>query len=134
MAATDFIFALTSKNSSNKNCFEVLPTTNLFVSHLALPYIINYLIGWNGSGEFNYNGELVILLSLPLTIHYKVNLCVATAIAIDRLQVMSHKRFQKSFFILLQMNVISRERDFCQSRSKNPGFARESRENPGFAL
>ena len=31
MAATDFIFALTSKNSSNKNCFEVLQTTNLFV-------------------------------------------------------------------------------------------------------
>jgi hypothetical protein len=48
--------------------------------------MIHYIIYWNPV-EFNYNGIRVIALSLPLTIQFKVNLIITSALALDRLQV-----------------------------------------------
>ena len=47
--------------------------------------MIHYLWYWNPV-ELNYNGIVVVTLSLPLTIQFKVKLVIAAAIAVDRLQ------------------------------------------------
>jgi hypothetical protein len=48
--------------------------------------MLNYIVYWSPT-EFNYDGMRVITLSLPLTVQFKVNLIITTALAIDRYQV-----------------------------------------------
>uniref|UniRef100_A0A914P9W3 G-protein coupled receptors family 1 profile domain-containing protein n=1 Tax=Panagrolaimus davidi TaxID=227884 RepID=A0A914P9W3_9BILA len=60
----------------------------------ALPYIINYLIGWN-LDYFDYSPLFIIVSSIPLLVQFKINLIITIAIAVDRLQAMRFPVFYR---------------------------------------
>ncbi|KAI6197904.1 hypothetical protein M3Y94_01280600 [Aphelenchoides besseyi] len=65
--------------------------------------MVQYVVNWDPV-EFNYDGILVITLSLPLTVQFKVNLIITTAIALDRYQAMHFSIYYRTknhnFFVL----------------------------------
>ncbi|KAI6195231.1 G-PROTEIN-RECEP-F1-2 domain-containing protein [Aphelenchoides besseyi] len=65
----------------------LLCVTDWLFAVTTIPYVVQYIVNWNAV-EFNYDGILVITLSLPLTVQFKVNLIITTAIALDRYQAM----------------------------------------------
>ncbi|KAI1723163.1 serpentine type 7TM GPCR chemoreceptor srbc domain-containing protein [Ditylenchus destructor] len=85
------IYLFYSRNRLKRNLslrlLLTLAITDWIFGVSTIPYMVHYVALWNPE-EFNYNGIIVITLSLPLTIHFKVNLLITAAIAIDRLQAM----------------------------------------------
>ena len=66
----------------------VLTGSDLAFAITSIPYSLHYLLFWSPI-KLDYDGRLVVALSTPLTVQMKLNLCLSTAIALDRLQVFS---------------------------------------------
>uniref|UniRef100_A0A7E4VJQ5 G_PROTEIN_RECEP_F1_2 domain-containing protein n=1 Tax=Panagrellus redivivus TaxID=6233 RepID=A0A7E4VJQ5_PANRE len=81
---------LASKRLRQNQCLRLLLllcfTDWVFVI-LTLPYTIYFIANWN-EVSLHYDSQMVISLGAPITLHYKLNLIITNAIAIDRLQAM----------------------------------------------
>ncbi|CAD5223474.1 unnamed protein product [Bursaphelenchus okinawaensis] len=65
----------------------VLSITDLLFAISVFPYMLYYVIGWTPT-VLNYDGFMVIKLSFPLTMQYKITLVIGLAIASDRIQAL----------------------------------------------
>lgn len=83
LSITDLLFAISGKYFAVIVQF-VISNYNIILS--VFPYVIHYISFWNPV-EFDYDGILVIKLSYPLTLQYKITLLIGLAIALERCQV-----------------------------------------------
>ncbi|CAD5233203.1 unnamed protein product [Bursaphelenchus xylophilus] len=65
----------------------MLSITDLVFAIAVFPYMIYYIAYWHPD-RLDYDGILVVKLSLPLTLQYKITLIISLGIALDRCQAL----------------------------------------------